>query len=167
MEMRLSDFPETSYEVRNSIFENSIPGDERHRFGQYFTRSDVVDIIIGFCVKTGDEMVLDPACGAGIFLTRAYMRKKMKKSRKSHDEILSELEGVDIAESMCCLSRRNLTIKDIFSGFCPNVENIDFFNLIPNEKFDVVATNPPYMRQEELGLAYSKDYKSKLKKIAK
>ncbi|MEA2066267.1 MAG: N-6 DNA methylase, partial [Thermotogota bacterium] len=157
------------YEVLGSIFENLIPDDERHRFGQYFTRSDVVDLIIGFCVKTGDEKVLDPACGAGTFLTRAYVRKKTKKSDKETGEILRELKGVDIAEFGCYLTRINLAIKDIFGGFRSNVENTDFFDLIPseNEKFDAVVTNPPYTRQEEFEQTFSKDYKAKLKKIAK
>ncbi|MEA2075177.1 MAG: N-6 DNA methylase, partial [Euryarchaeota archaeon] len=104
-EMELYDFSKIGYEVLGSIFENLIPDDERHRFGQYFTRSDVVDLIIGFCVKTGDEKVLDPACGAGTFLTRAYVRKKTKKSDKGTGEILRELKGVDIAEFGCYLTR--------------------------------------------------------------
>ena len=168
-EMELYDFSKIGYEVMGSIFENLIPDDERHRFGQHFTRSDVVDLIIGFCVKTGDEKVLDPACGAGTFLTRAYLRKKKKKSDKGTGEILSELKGVDIAEFGCYLTRMNLAIKDIFGGFRSNVENTDFFDLIPseNEKFDAVVTNPPYTRQEELEQTFSKDYKAKLKKIAK
>jgi len=168
-EMELYDFSKIGYEVLGSIFENLIPDDERHRFGQYFTRSDVVDLIIGFCVKTGDEKVLDPACGAGTFLTRAYVQKKTKKSGKRHDEILSELKGVDIAEFGCYLTKMNLAIKDIFGGFRSNVENEDFFDLIPgeHEKFDAVVTNPPYTRQEEFEQTFSKDYKAKLKKIAK
>ncbi|MEA2033704.1 MAG: N-6 DNA methylase [Euryarchaeota archaeon] len=168
-EMELYDFSKIGYEVLGSIFENLIPDDERHRFGQHFTRSDVVDLIIGFCVKTGDEKVLDPACGAGTFLTRAYLRKKKKKSDKGTGEILRELKGVDIAEFGCYLTRMNLAIKDIFGGFRSNVENTDFFDLIPseNEKFDAVVTNPPYTRQEEFEQTFSKDYKAKLKKIAK
>ena len=168
-EMELYDFSKIGYEVLGSIFENLIPDDERHRFGQHFTRSDVVDLIIGFCVKTGDEKVLDPACGAGTFLTRAYLRKKKKKSDKGTGEILRELKGVDIAEFGCYLTRMNLAIKDIFGGFRSNVENTDFFDLIPseNEKFDAVVTNPPYTRQEEFEQTFSKDYKAKLKRIAK
>lgn len=104
-EMELYDFSKIGYEVLGSIFENLIPDDERHRFGQHFTRSDVVDLIIGFCVKTGDEKVLDPACGAGTFLTRAYLRKKKKKSGKGPGEILRELKGVDIAEFGCAILR--------------------------------------------------------------
>jgi len=84
-------------------------------------------------VKTGDEKVLDPACGAGTFLTRAYHRKKKKKRDKGTGEILSELKGVDIAEFGCYLTRMNLAIKDIFGGFRSNVENTDFFDLIPSE----------------------------------
>lgn len=172
-EMELYDLSKIGYEVLGSIFENLIPDDERHKFGQHFTRSDVVDLIIGFCVKSGEERVLDPACGAGTFLTRAYVRKKAKtRAKKEHSEILSELKGVEIAEFGCYLTRVNLAIKDIFAReFCSNVEKTDFFDLVPGEqaKFEAVVTNPPYTRQEELEATFSPgyNYKAKLKKIAK
>ena len=172
-EMELYDLSKIGYEVLGSIFENLIPDDERHKFGQHFTRSDVVDLIIGFCVKSGKERVLDPACGAGTFLTRAYVRKKAKtREKKEHSEILSELKGVEIAEFGCYLTRVNLAIKDIFAReFCLNVEKTDFFDLVPGEqaKFEAVVTNPPYTRQEELEATFSPgyNYKAKLKKIAK
>ncbi|PXF51498.1 MAG: hypothetical protein C4B55_03715 [Candidatus Methanophagaceae archaeon] len=172
-EMELYDLSKIGYEVLGSIFENLIPDDERHKFGQHFTRSDVVDLIIGFCVKSGKERVLDPACGAGTFLTRAYVRKKAKtRAKKEHSEILSELKGVEIAEFGCYLTRVNLAIKDIFAReFCSNVEKTDFFDLVPGEqaKFEAVVTNPPYTRQEELEATFSPgyNYKAKLKKIAK
>ena len=49
--------------------------------GQYFTGPDVVDLINAFCIKTGDEIILDPGTGSGTFLINAYYRKKNLKER--------------------------------------------------------------------------------------
>ncbi|MBM4275849.1 MAG: hypothetical protein FJ134_15515 [Deltaproteobacteria bacterium] len=36
----------------------------------------MVDLINSFCVRSGQEKVMDPACGGGTFLVRAYARKR-------------------------------------------------------------------------------------------
>jgi type I restriction-modification system DNA methylase subunit len=43
---------------------------------QRFTSDDAVDLVNTFCIRTADGGVLDPACGSGSFLVRAYYRKR-------------------------------------------------------------------------------------------
>ncbi len=62
------DFTRFGYEVIGRIFERLIAPDERHKLGQYFTPSHVVDFISTFCIRNVDDFVLDPGCGAGTFL---------------------------------------------------------------------------------------------------
>jgi hypothetical protein len=40
--------------------EGLIPEDERHALGQYFTREDLVDFIIGFVVHDDNAYYIDP-----------------------------------------------------------------------------------------------------------
>jgi hypothetical protein len=40
------------YDVLGNLFENLIPEKEWHLLGQYFTNSDVVDLILKFCMKS-------------------------------------------------------------------------------------------------------------------
>ncbi len=70
------DFTEINYEVMGQIFERLLSTTERHKFGQHYTRSEVVDLINAFCIHDSKVTVLDPACGGGTFLVRAYQRKK-------------------------------------------------------------------------------------------
>ncbi len=70
------DFTQISYEVIGQIFENLLSPEERHKFGQHYTRSEIVDLINAFCIRKADAKVLDPSCGGGTFLVRAYQRKK-------------------------------------------------------------------------------------------
>ncbi len=73
-ELNKRDFAHLPQEVLGSIFENLIPAQERHFLGQYFTNENLVDFIITFCVRKIDDFVLDPTCGTGTFLIRAYNR---------------------------------------------------------------------------------------------
>nr|MCR5853289.1 N-6 DNA methylase [Methanophagales archaeon] len=169
-EIERYDLSKIEYDVLGSIFENLIPDEERHKFGQYFTPSSVVDFMLCFCVKSGNERILDPACGAGTFLTRAYALKRLK-GKKRHEEILQELKGVDISEFACYLTKMNLAIKNVFAAFNADIQHEDFFNVLPPsasaELFDVVITNPPYTRQEEIEDIFPKGYKERLRKIAR
>lgn len=166
------DFSKIDYEVLGLIFQKLIPEDERHKLGQYFTRPDVVDLILGFSIKSPDDKVLDGASGAGTFLVRAYMRKKLLKKEKSHKELLSELYGVDIVKFPALLSMINLASRNLSQlENAPNIIQRDFFDVEPGkeypavevrddkariwmvklpEKFDAVVMNPPYTRQEEM-----------------
>ncbi|UZE92411.1 MAG: N-6 DNA methylase [Methanosarcinales archaeon] len=49
---------------------------ERKKFGQYYTPQYVVDYIIDNVGITADSKILDPACGSGAFLIKAYDRLK-------------------------------------------------------------------------------------------
>jgi len=166
------DFSKIDYEVLGFIFQKLIPEDERHKLGQYFTRPDVVDLILGFCIRSPDDKVLDGGCGAGTFLVRAYSRKKLLKEEKTHKELLSELYGVDIAKFPALLSMINLASRNLAQlENTPNIIQRDFFDVEPGKEypavevrdnrahvwrvklpreFDAVVMNPPYTRQEEM-----------------
>lgn len=171
------DFSKIGFDIIGRIFEGLIPQAERHNLGQYFTNADVVDIISKFCIRHEDDKVLDPSCGAGTFLVRAYQHKKLMNLRKPHQEILKTLWGIDIAKFPAHLSTINLAVNDLsVDENYPQILNEDFFNLSPIEKMggeemrkkelktlgikrvsipyprtvDCIVGNPPYTRQEEI-----------------
>jgi type I restriction enzyme M protein len=177
--LRQYDFSRLGYDVIGRVFEKLIPQDERHNLGQYFTNPDVVDIILRFCLKQEDDKVLDPACGAGTFLVRAYQHKKLMNQFLKHEDILHTLWGNDIAKFPAHLSTINLAIQDLsVDKNYPNILQQDFFTLLSTEGgfelspesrraiakrldmkereviyprwFDCVVGNPPYTRQEEM-----------------
>lgn len=170
------DFTRFGYEVIGRIFERLIAPDERHKLGQYFTPSLVVDLINAFCIRSPDAKVLDPGCGAGTFLVRAYHRLKQLNPRISHEELLKALWGIDIARYPAHMSVINLAARDLASPEnYPRIIHDDFFKVFSQtseytfyrrsyalagpstEKvqttvplFDAVVGNPPYTRQEEM-----------------
>lgn len=170
-------FAEIEYEILGRIFEGLIPLKERHTLGQYFTHQDIVDLILGFCIKEEKNKVFDPGCGAGTFLRRAYHLKKLINPTLSHEQLLPTLWGNDIAKFPAHLATINLAIADLNSNKnYPRIVQQDFFDWLPGnvalpkqskkvfleslgddkEKvvipkfFDAIVGNPPYTRQEEM-----------------
>ncbi len=186
------DFSKIGFDIIGRIFERLIPHEERHYLGQYFTSPDIVDLILRFCLRHEDDKVLDPSCGAGTFLVRAYQHKKLLNRRLSHQKILEGLWGVDIAKFPAHLATINLAINDLgVDKNYPNIAQEDFFNLSVHESglelpdgwrkiraqtlgveqreityprwFDCIVGNPPYTRQEEITeITEKEDYKENL-----
>jgi len=168
------DFSRLDYDVIGSIFERLLSPGERRKYGQFYTRPEVVDLINSFCIHRGDEKVMDPACGGGTFLVRAYARKREQAPRRKHGELLSDLFGVDIDEFATHLTTINLATRDLIDAEnYPQIVRSDFFDLEANKTFmslptrakglgrimhrdvdiprlDAVIGNPPYVRQEQI-----------------
>lgn len=88
------DFTQLDYDIIGRIFEKLIAPEERHKYGQYYTRPEVVDLINAFCIRSGEDRVLDPGCGGGTFLVRAYARKKFIQPDLSHRELLAGISAL-------------------------------------------------------------------------
>jgi type I restriction enzyme M protein len=172
------DFSKMGYDIIGRIFEQLIPMGERHSLGQYFTNPDIVDLILKFCLNHEDDRIVDPSCGAGTFLVRAYQHKKLMNERLSHEQILETLWGNDIAKFPAHLAAINLAINDLgVDKNYPNILQSDFFELQVGDQgfdlsewrkkraatlglkereityprwFNAVVGNPPYTRQEEI-----------------
>jgi methylase of polypeptide subunit release factors len=170
------DFSKLDYEIIGSIFERLIGPEERHKYGQFYTCVEVVDLINSFCIHSSDATVLDPACGGGTFLVRAYGRKRELAADRKHRELLTELYGIDISQFATHLTTMNLATRDLVEEEnYPRVGREDFFNVLPKTPFvhlpqklmskglgkntalpisipplDAVIANPPYVRQEEI-----------------
>ena len=183
------DFSKIGYEVLGRVFERLIPESERHKLGQYFTRSDIVDLINGFCVKSPKDIVLDPGCGAATFPIRAYALIKYMNPSKTHEELLRQLYGIDVSKFAAHLSTINLCTRDLSrKENYPRIINADFFDVHPQKiiprkytvrkptgvltriripQVDAVVGNPPYTRQEEMEDVFQAEYKKKLNETIK
>lgn len=179
------DFSSLPRDVIGRVFELFIPPEERHSLGQYFTNPLLVDFINSFTVRSQDDIVLDPACGTGTFLTRAYHRIRNLAGRgyagvPSHHQLLSQLWGTDIAPFPATLAMINLAVQDLedrnnfpmifardFFDFRegeeteipePRITNQAFKKKIKLPEFNAIVANPPYIRQEKIE-KYKEGYK--------
>lgn len=175
-EIHAFDFSKLDYEVVGLLFERLLAPEERHKYGQYYTRPEVVDLMLAFGVRTGEETVMDPACGGGTFLVRAYARERELAPHHDHADRLANLYGTDVSAYAVNLTTINLATRDLVEDEnYPRVGRLDFFDLpthgtiarlprsvtagglgasqtqdvqIPD--LDVVVGNPPYVRQEDI-----------------
>ena len=175
------DFSRLDYEVVGSIFERLIGPEERRKYGQFYTRVEVVDLINSFCIRSGDAKVMDPACGGGTFLVRAYARKRVLAESRNHRDLLTDLYGTDVSQFAAHLTTMNLATRDLVEDEnYPRVGRSDFFDVLPDSPFvklpqklkseglgskyqdikipplDAVIANPPYVRQEDIPKAKKK-----------
>jgi len=171
-ELNKYDFSKIGYDVIGKVFEKLIPRTERHKLGQYFTRTDVVDLILGFTIKHPDAKVLDPACGSGTFLVRAYYRKKYlarklyeegkyPKPDKPHEELIKELWGIDIAKFPAHLAEINLIIRNLEAlENKPVIACRDFFEIEPGRKTPLyeLAYEVPGLAKEHIEVTFPRDF---------
>jgi hypothetical protein len=172
------DFSKIGYDIIGHIFERLISPEERHRYGQHYTRSEIVDLINAFTIREPGATVLDPACGGGTFLVRAYiLKRELSGGKLSHVDLLQQIKGIDLAAYPAHLSTINLATRDLIDERnYPLVARSDFFKvkrgesifhipmsvrgkgkqMVPLEigQVDAVVGNPPYVRQEQLPSEY-------------
>jgi len=172
------DFSKLGYDIIGHIFERLISPEERHRYGQHYTRSEIVDLINAFSIREPGAIVLDPACGGGTFLVRAYiLKRELSSGTLAHVDLLHQIKGIDLAAYPAHLSTINLATRDLIDEQnYPLVARSDFFKvkrgetifhvpmsvhgkgkqMVPLEigEVDAVVGNPPYVRQEELPKEY-------------
>jgi methylase of polypeptide subunit release factors len=180
------DFTQLDYDVIGRIFEKLIAPEERHKYGQYYTRPEVVDLINAFCIRNGDDRVFDPGCGGGTFLVRAYARKKYLQPDLGHRELIARIFGTDISHFAAHLATINLATRELIDERnYPRIQRADFFETAPDDKlielpdddgegtailpgrFDAIVANPPYVRQEDIGKARKTMMASLVKRDAK
>lgn len=186
------DFTKLDYEIIGSLFERLLSPEERHKYGQYYTKVEIVDLINSFCIRRGDEKLMDPACGGGTFLVRAYVRMRTLKPELSHGDVLKNIFGADIMNFATHLSTINLVVRDLIDDEnYPQIVRSDFFDIVAGKVFatlprkakagglgkiqqrevdipplDAIVGNPPYIRQEDIPKAKKPIYASLVKKEA-
>ena len=125
---------------------SSIRGEE----GQFFTPQNAVDLLVHMVSPQPDEKVIDPACGAGGFLSR--VARGFLSAGAPPKTIHRDLFGIDKDAELVrlCAARLSLTTLRYPHVICG--DSLSFESKDPTfpsvkrlmGKFDVVLTNPPF-----------------------
>jgi methylase of polypeptide subunit release factors len=119
----------TAEDVFRTLYEFLVETPIRRKLGEYYTPFWLVDMILSrFNIK--GKVVLDPFCGSGTFLLRAFY-KKLEQGEKP-EEALDELIGFDVNPLAVAVARAELIIaylrvtggKDVLP---PHIYHIDTF----------------------------------------
>ena len=116
--------------------------------GQHFTSSEEGDILNAFCIRKNTLSVLDPSCGSGVFLTRAFY---FLQYFHPEEIVMEQIKGIDVSPYSTYLTFINL----FFRGECESESVVEiitnnFLKLNNNDVLPVDACvgNPPFIRHE-------------------
>ena len=163
------DFKVLPTEVMGHILEKLVPDDEKQKFGQYFTNEALAKLVAFPIVKTNKDVLFDPTCGTGTFLSSFY-EILQALGTKEHGKLLKQIWGNDVSHFPAILSVINLYKQDVVAtDNFPRVMRNDFFNLeagenivfpdshdhkkhidVPIPTFDGIASNFPFIQQEDI-----------------
>ena len=120
----------------------------RAGMGQYFTPHNVVKFMIESVAPEITQLVLDPFCGSGHFLTTTLDFVRAKQSKEIVDHFACQnLHGIEKSERMVRVAMTDMRLHDNGNA---NIRCSDallpFHNYhdLDRDCFDLVVTNPPF-----------------------
>ena len=95
--------------------------------GIFYTPDTIAALLVSRAMDRQKASILDPACGEG-----SLLRAALKQCSHFYNKRIPRLVGCDK------FKQRNLDLNIKFF-------HTDFFRYLPNEKFDLILANPPYI----------------------
>lgn len=144
------DISASPIDIKGRTFQNVLLPAVRSGMGQYFTPKEVIDLIIQMMAPNVRELVVDPFCGSGHFLTSAldFVRKSHGRSDKLfHEFAFTRLHGIEKSDRMVRIAMTDMRLHgDGHSNIRCTDALLPFANYpdLYRETFDLVVTNPPF-----------------------
>lgn len=165
----LQDFSlvDSAMDVKGRAFQRVLGPAIRAGMGQYFTPDPVVDIAVGIAQPQLRDLILDPFCGSGHFLTRS-LDYVLENNRDARPEALHEfkffhLHGIEKSDRMARIAMTDMLLHDDGHTNIRNTDALLSFDNYPDiialrddgaadpAIFNLILTNPPFgsiMRSE-------------------
>ncbi|MGO8732945.1 MAG: N-6 DNA methylase [Terriglobia bacterium] len=110
---------ELSEDVLKELYQSLVDPKDRHDLGEYYTPDWLAARMCNALLsKSGEDAVLDPACGSGTFLYQAIQHKKkhLPATRQALEKILGNVVGIDIHPLAVIVAKMNvlLALGDLF-----------------------------------------------------
>lgn len=160
----------TNADVKGRAFQKVLGAAIRAGMGQFFTPDEVVDLIVKFVSPSPSDLILDPFCGSGHFLSKCieYVEEEYKDTLDDYsryDFRFNRLHGIEKSDRMVRIAMTDMMLHD--DGHT-NIRNTDAFLSFDNypdivllggdtndspSVFSKILTNPPFgsIMQGEIG----------------
>jgi len=155
-------------DIKGRSFQKVLGPAIRAGMGQYFTPDPIVKLAVGLTAPKPTDLILDPFCGSGHFLTVSLDYVLTKYSGKATDRDLYEfrffhLHGIEKSDRMVRIAMTDMLLHDDGHSNIRNTDALLSFDNYPDikaikgeknedpEVFDIIMTNPPFgsLLQEE------------------
>ncbi|WP_029460387.1 type I restriction-modification system subunit M [Solidesulfovibrio alcoholivorans] len=125
--------------------------------GEYYTPRAVTAFMVDRIDPKPGEMLLDPACGTGGFLTCAirYMKDRYVKRREDDQLMEGSLRAVEKKQLPHMLCVTNMLLHGIEDPSFVRHDNTlarPYISYSASDRVDIVVTNPPFGGREEDGI---------------
>lgn len=135
--------PDDEYDIIGLIYQCYLQEGKKNVAGSYYTPKYIVDNMISEFDFSRGQKFLDPCCGSGAFLLSLNSLNP------------NQIYGVDNDKTAVLVAKINLLLKYANSSFIPQIYCLDYLqgetllqqHDIFAEKFDYIATNPPWGAQ--------------------
>ena len=142
-----------SDDFKGMAFEKFLGTTFRGELGQFFTPRPIVNFMVRVLNPQEGEAILDPCCGSGGFIIRAfdYIRKHISQDVANEQQtyrikrLATEcIFGIDANPRMARTAKMNMIMHgDGHSGVHHHDGLVDCENIFEG-RFDVILTNPPF-----------------------
>ena len=143
------DLENTDRDPIGDLYESFASSALRQQEGQFFTPQNAVKWLVEAIDPQPGEKLIDPACGAGGFLS--YAAKHLKKSGVDDSAIAQQIFGIEKDRYLAHLARAHLAINTLYEAniLCGDSlayvdEEQQSFRKSYEGKFDIVLANPPF-----------------------
>ncbi len=155
-------FLDSTGDIKGRAFQKVLGPAIRAGMGQYFTPDEVVKLAVGIIRPDVKELILDPFCGSGHFLTACleYINKKHLAGEITdyslHQFKFFHLHGIEKSERMVRIAMCDMALQDDGHTNIRCTDALLSFDNYPDIKalageenndpqvFDIVLTNPPF-----------------------
>lgn len=161
-------FIDSKADIKGSAFQSVLGSAIRAGMGQYFTPDPIVDLAVGIMKPTASDMILDPFCGSGHFLSRCldyvvHHQGMTLDAYALHQFKFFHLHGIEKSDRMVRIAMTDMMLHDDGHTNIRNLDALLSFENYPDivalsdsedntpEVFSMILTNPPFgsiMRQE-------------------
>jgi type I restriction enzyme M protein len=125
--------------------------------GEYYTPRAVTAFMVDRIDPKPGELLLDPACGTGGFLTCALRHMRQRYVKKTEDEprmqqALHAVEKKQLPHMLCVTNMLLHGVED--PGFVRHDNTLarPYISYTASDRVDIVVTNPPFGGREEDGI---------------
>lgn len=164
------------------LYEAFIGSHVRGQEGQFFTPQNAIQLLVTMVRPQPGERIIDPACGAGGFLSVAA--RYLLTAGAPREQVAAAVHGVDKDRYLANLASSHLSVVTLAPAntYCADSlawapeEGGDFPLVDQLGRFDVVLTNPPFGArivavsreiQQKFDLGYKWRFDAKKKRFVK
>lgn len=152
---------DTTTDIKGRAFQKVLGPAIRAGMGQYFTPDPVVEVAVRIARPKPSDLILDPFCGSGHFLTRSldYVSREYKETITEyafHQFKFFHLHGIEKSERMVRIAMTDMLLHDDGHTNIRNTDALLSFDNYPDiialredgiqdpAIFDLILTNPPF-----------------------